>query len=899
MHTAEPPSLTRAHHDRASVTALRPLAREDCPGALRPLWDLSWNFWWTWDQPTRELFASIDPAIWETTRHNPVRTLALVTPERLHELAGDDSFLERVADASERFKAHLDAPPSSEWTAATGMKVAYFCAEYGLAECLPIYSGGLGLLAGDHLKSASCLKGGGLPLVAVGLLYRCGYFHQALDDDGLQHELYPDIGRETQPVRRVIDAQQGGQQRVQVELPGRTVHAALWRAGVGRIALYLLDTDLPENDPADRDITRNLYLGDHDMRIRQEMVLGIGGVRALEAVGEHATVFHMNEGHAAFLALERTRLARLRAAEAGGAALSFDQTREATAAAHIFTTHTPVPAGIDRFDPRLVAHYFAGYHDSLGLDLEGFLALGRENVADRSEAFSMAVLALRMSRFANGVSRLHGRVSRGMWRNIWPDTPEDDVPIGHVTNGVFALGWVAPRMAALYDQTLGPAWRQAPGEPASWARIAEGELGGLPDGALWEARQACRRELVQWCRQGIASGRAGGSGGGSGKVLDPGVLTIGFARRFAAYKRGTLLFRDPERLLALLRSPTPVQLVFAGKAHPGDSGGKRLIREIIHFARTHGVQDRLVFLEDYDIEIARRLVQGCDVWLNTPIRGLEASGTSGMKAAANGVIHVSTLDGWWDEGYAPDPPHLGFHIESIGTFDHDLPNDQREQFEAAALYRLLEHEIVPEFYDRGADGLPVRWLARVRRCIAELAPRFSADSMLLNYARQFYLPAHHAGTRMRARDLADAREVAGAIDRYRRNWRTGRVRVIDVQCEPVGGACNRVAAVVGLADLAPEDVLVQLRYGQLDAHGELTQAQILAMAHDKDLSGGVHRYAATFAPGASPRTAWVVRILPGDRRLVTPFIPALIANGPLARAAGHPSGQGGGQASNG
>ncbi len=869
-------------------------------GALAPLAELAYNLWWTWNRRARALFEGIDPALWAGSGHNPVKMLLGLGSQRTARLAGDREFMARLREVHAEMQADLRAPAWYSRSAGEpgetrpdesrrAFKAAYFCAEFGLAECMQSYSGGLGLLAGDHLKSASCL---GLPLVAVGLLYKHGYFHQALDDEGRQEELYPPLKAAQQPIRRVIDPATRTQRRVSVDLPGRRVHIAIWRIDVGRVPLYLLDTDVTDNDPRDRDITRNLYLGDHDTRIRQEIILGIGGVRALAAMGEDPTVCHMNEGHSAFLALERTRRVR----EALG--VSFDQAREATAAGHIFTTHTPVPAGIDRFAPSLVSHYFSGYHASLGLDLEGFLALGRENVADPSESFSMAVLAIRTSRWCNGVSRLHGKVSRGMWRNIWPGTPQEDVPIGHVTNGVLTPGWVGPRIAELLTGAMGDAWRSWPQDAAAWDRI-----GSIPDGALWEARRAARLDLIEWCR-GPARDRlspgpdepgaalAPGAGVAVTDVLDPSVLTIGFARRFAAYKRGTLLLRNPERLLALLRSPTPVQVIMSGKAHPGDSGGKLLIKDIVQFARTHRVQDRLVFIEDYDIEVARRMVQGCDIWLNTPIRGLEASGTSGMKAAANGVINVSTLDGWWDEAFAPD---VGYHIESIGTFDHDLPNEQREHFESDALYRLLEHQLVPEFYERdggegtgeaGGGGVPRKWVARMKRCIRELAPRFSTHRMVAEYAQKFYFPAHDAHVRLAADGLAGARALSDHLDRYRANW--SRVRVIGVQSEPSHGrTVYDVSAVVELEGMEHGEVAVQLRHGQLDAQGELVQSQTIAMAHEKDLHNGAHRFVVRFAPSRSPRAAWVVRVLPGDPALIGPFIPGLIVSSTIQRAEAH------------
>ncbi|MGE3107539.1 MAG: alpha-glucan family phosphorylase [Phycisphaerales bacterium] len=873
------------------------------PAPLKPLLDLAYNFWWTWAAPpdgtsvasvssAADIFAWVSPRLWERTNHNPIRVLLEAGDVRLQELAADPAFVGAAAAAWRQLETHVTSSrwwheqpgiPRGEGAAGGGKPflAAYFCAEYGLAECFQIYSGGLGLLAGDHLKSASGL---GIPLVGVGLLYRCGFFHQSLDGDGMQVERSPEMPFERHPVRRVMGPG-GGEVIVHVRLPGREVAIGVWRSDVGRVPLYLLDTDLPQNTEQDREITRSLYLGDHDMRIRQEIVLGIGGVRALAALGLEPTVCHMNEGHAGFMSLERTRMARERS---GG---TFDQVREATAAGHVFTTHTPVPAGIDRFSPSLVSHYFGSYHDSLGLDMEGLLALGRENVADQSESFSMAVLAIRMSRFANGVSRLHGRVSRGMWRNIWPGTPRDDIPIGHVTNGVHASGWVGPRVAEMLDRHVGRGWRETPQDSRSWERLS-----GVEDSELWRVRSASRMDLVSFCRQRVRSQlQSRGAGelelGVAARVLSPELLTIGFARRFAAYKRGTLLLRDPERLLRLLRAERGVQVVISGKAHPGDTGGKRLIQDIIRFARASKVEDRVVFIEDYDIEVARQLVRGCDAWLNTPIRGLEASGTSGMKAAMNGVINVSTLDGWWDEGFASD---LGFHVESVGTFDDDTPNAQREQFESDALYRLLEHQLIPEFYERDSAGVPRGWTGRMRRCMQQLAPRFNTHRMVMEYAERYYVPAHQASMRLEAGNLQPARSLSDHIDRLRSHWR--RVHVNDVQSEPGRGRpIMDVSAVVELDGLGPEDVLVQLSHGQLDSHGELQHVRSLEMQHDRDMRDGSHRFVIRFEPTRSPREAWVVRVLPRHKFQIHPFVPGLIASSTLQRLESHAGAPGGGE----
>lgn len=859
------------------------------PEPISRLADLATNLAWSWRPAARAVFSRIDPERWERVDHNPVRLLLETPSQRLSALAADRNFVAAVSTAAADLHAQLTGPTWFDAQAASLPRTpspflaAYFCAEFGMTECFQIYSGGLGILAGDHLKSASQL---GLPLIAVGLLYRNGYFHQQLDSAGLQQELFPPLDAPNQPVRRVIDAATGRQVTVGVHLPGREVHCAVWRCEVGRVRLYLLDTNIDGNSDEDREITANLYLGDQTRRIQQEIVLGIGGIRALAACHEHPTVFHMNEGHAAFLALERIRAIRQHHAHLG---ITFDQAREAAAAAHVFTTHTPVPAGIDRFPSGLVSHHFGHYCESLGLDLEGFLALGREDVANRGEAFSMAVLAIRCSRWANGVSRLHGEVSRKMWRSIWPETPELDVPIGHVTNGIHTDSWVSPHNAPLYDKHLGAAWRSTPQDPAAWANAA-----GIPDSELWAARNSGRRQLLEFVAARARAGRSGGITPG----LDPSALTIGFARRFAGYKRATLLFRDEARLKKLLTGANgrPVQFVFAGKSHPGDTWGKHLIRDIVQFARSLDgpAKGRIVFLDDYAIDVARELVLGCDVWLNNPIRGLEASGTSGMKAALNGVLNCSILDGWWDEGF---DAALGFRIPERGTYPSDAPDEDREQFEAESLYRTLESQVVPAFYERDAAGLPRKWLAMMKSCIARLAPEFSTHRMVAEYARKYYFPAHRAAARLAGdeptSDLRPARDLADHIDRYRKLWPGIRVRTIDCAPTPAGDALE-VGATVRLGLMRPDEALVQVYHGEVSREtGRIEHGHAIGMVCRQPLTDGTYQYTARVpAPegAAAGSHGLLVRVLPGDALLVSPFVPGLICNSPVVSAEPGPGG---------
>ncbi|MDP9374429.1 MAG: alpha-glucan family phosphorylase [Chloroflexota bacterium] len=681
------------------------------PARLARLKDVALNLRWSWHAETAALFRRLDERVWEESYHNPVLTLQWIGRDRLEAAATDPDFLAHL----DRVTADLDAylAGGGTWFDAVhggeglGL-VAYFSMEFGLTECLPIYSGGLGVLAGDHLKSASDL---GVPLVGVGLFYRRGYFRQLLDDAGWQRDADEDNDPERlpmEPARRP----DGTPLTVELAFPGRPVAARVWRLRVGRVDLYLLDTDVDGNAPEDRAITARLYGGDVETRIRQEIVLGIGGHRALEALGLAPAVCHMNEGHAAFLSLERAR----RLMERTG--LPFAEARAAAAPGLVFTTHTPVAAGHDYFPPDLMERYLGDYAGTLGLSPRDLLALGRRNPDDAGEWFCQTILALRMAGRSNGVSRLHGAVSRRMWRDLWPGLPEDEVPIGYVTNGVHLPTWRAAGLA-------GPA---------------------APDGELWAARERGRAALIRFTRdrlraQGLRHGLSERAAAEVGGRLDPAALTIGFARRFATYKRATLLLRDPARLARLLNDPArPVQVIFAGKAHPRDEGGKALIRQIVELSRQEAFGGRLVFLEGYDMAVARALVQGADVWLNNPQRPYEASGTSGMKAAANGALNVSTLDGWWVEAWEEDADDDAGAIGwAIGRGEQFEDPEQGARVEAEALYELLEREVAPAFYERGAGGVPPRWIARMRASIERIPPVFNTDRMVREYTERFYL----------------------------------------------------------------------------------------------------------------------------------------------------------------
>ena len=840
----------------------------DVPEPLKPLLEMAHNLWWVWHPDAVEMFRRLDRRLWEDVYHNPVKLLGQIPQDKLRAAAEDDSYLAHVGRVYDAFRLHLQ---EHGWFADThidkrNLLVAYFSAEFGIHESLPIYSGGLGVLAGDHLKSSSEIA---LPLVGVGLLYRNGYFQQYLSADGWQQEAYPELDFYNLPLEPMLYTD-GSPVHVRVDLPDNAVFAKVWRANVGRIPLYLLDTNLQENAPADREITARLYGGGTEMRIRQEIVLGIGGVRALDALNIRPTVFHMNEGHSAFLALERIRVLL------DNSPLTFDEARQAVMATNVFTTHTPVPAGIDMFPPDMMLKYFRHYYPSLKLDEEGFLALGREDVTNKKQGFSMAVLAIRLADGINGVSGLHGEVSRKMWHNLWPQVPPNEVPIRHVTNGIHTRSWLAPDIAFVLDRYLDPAWQSDPTDQSVWEGVMQ-----IPDEELWRAHERSREKLVSWTRQTLKE-QLSKRGAGyeelttAEEVLDPEALTIGFARRFATYKRGALLLRDMDRLRRLLEdTKRPIQFLFAGKAHPADHEGKELIKAIVNFARNPQYRRRVVFLENYDINIARNLVQGVDVWLNTPRRGMEASGTSGMKAAANGVPNCSILDGWWVEAYQLDP-NVGW---AIGRGESYTDSNLQDQLESQALYDILEKQIVPLFYKRGVDNIPREWIARMKTCMRRLAPVFNTNRMVRDYAERLYVPALVRGQQLLADGMVKGIELAHAKDNLRHRW--GGIKVVGVHTSGNGhykvGDRMQVEALVDLPqDVRPNDLSVQLYAGPISAAGEIENPAALTMQHARELAPNRHLFTGTLDCTRSGRQGFAIRIVPGHPDMATPFEPGLI-----------------------
>ena len=843
------------------------------PERLERLREIAYNLRWAWDHDAIALFLRLDQELWDATGHNPVAMLGMLDQRRVDELQDDEGFLAHLDRVGDSLDLYVRAP-QTWFDRHDGVVdrpfVAYFSAEFGVTECLSIFAGGMGVLAGDHLKSASDL---GVPLVGVGLLYQRGYVRQTLDTAGSQQEVLALNDFYTLPIA-LERASDGTPITVDVGLPGRNVRAQIWRADVGRVSLYLLDTNIEPNLPEDRDITGQLYDGGSEMRIKQEILLGIGGYRAVSALGLRPTVYHMNEGHAAFLALERIR--DLMAARQ----LSFNEARELTVAGMVFTTHTPVAAGHDRFGPDLMETYFAEFRLMLGMSRNEFLALGRERADDDGEPFTMTVLAMRMAARTNGVSELHGDVTRRMWQSVWPKLPVNELPIEHITNGIHLPSWISADMAGLYDRYLGPRWRQEPTDGALWRQVQH-----VPDAALWNTHERRRERLVEYVRHRLRSSlRAHGARPSAieavDEVLDSNILTIGFARRFATYKRVTLLLRDPERLDALLNNPErPMQVIFAGKAHPRDEEGKELIRQTVELARDPRFRSRLVFVEDYDMSLARALVQGSDVWLNNPRRPLEASGTSGMKGAANGVLNLSTLDGWWDEAWRMadvDRAPIGWAIGS-GTSYQDP--SYADRVESEALYQLLEHDVVPTFYERGTAQIPHRWVARMKSSIAQLCNEFNTHRMVWDYTERFYLPGNRQFSELAVDDARAARRLAAWRSKVEQRW--AQVAIEDVEADGVhvlsSGDSIPAHAQVRLGELTPDDVVVQLYFGRVSPSGTLIDPTATPMTPERPNGQGAWLYRANGAvPEGSGKWGYTVRVLPFDKDLVPPFVPGLV-----------------------
>lgn len=820
------------------------------PEPLAFLETLARNLWWCWKPDAIELFRRIDPRLWEDAGQNPIVLLSNVPQNRLEELSKDDSFLDHQQQVRERFQKrvaytlHWSKTPYGSREA-----IAYFSMEFGLHESLRLFAGGLGVLAGDHLKAASNMA---LPLVGVGLMYRHGYFRQFLDADGWQQEKYPETELYNLPVERARD-QQGKEINVSIMGPEGLIHAVVWRITVGRIPLFLLDTNLPENPAKAREITSRLYTAEPGIRLAQEMLLGIGGMRALDAMGIFPAVCHMNEGHSAFLTIERLSLIMSKYG------LDLKSALELIPRITVFTTHTPVAAGHDVFPVDLVRPILKPFEPALGIPVDDILSWGITGNGISENMFSMFILGLRMAQFINGVSALHGKVARKMWSHLWPELPEDDVPISHVTNGIHVSTWISPEISKLFERHLGPEWYMSSRKPENISRID-----GIYDEELWRAHEMSRTQLIRYCRkrmirQYIQRNAPSSAVKDVESVLDQDVLTIAFARRFAAYKRASLLIRDPGRLAAMINSEArPVQFIFAGKAHPKDQLGKELIKQIIQFVRDPRFRNRFIFIEDYDFTLARYLVQGADVWLNTPRRPNEACGTSGMKAAANGVLNVSILDGWWCEGYDES---RGWKIGDGEEFD-DM--DYQDTVESQALYNVLENQVIPCFYEQKTGEMPARWVKMMKASMKMAMQDYCSLRMVGEYEERFYRPIAERLNHLVKNDARELKDLTSQHERLRKFWKD--IRISPPVQEHRGpfrvGESFPVNVEIHLGGLSPDELDVELYSGVMRSVDSLNDIRITPMAVSEIRGNGDYQYRCTVPCRRSGRYGYTIRITP-------------------------------------
>ena len=836
------------------------------PKELEPLLDIASNLWFAWNWDARRLFANIDRDLWEKCSKNPMRVLCSVSNKRLEELAQDKDYVADVQAVHSSYKNYLESKTWFEEKHGAKQKntIAYFSSEFGIHESLPIYSGGLGVLAGDHLKSASDL---GVPLCAVGFLYKEGYFRQGLNSDGMQQEFYPENDKFSMPI--ILEKDKSGNPIVlSMDIDGDEVFYQIWSVKVGRINLYLLDTNLSKNIPKHRDITKRLYDAGRDIRIRQEIVLGIGGVRALKALGIEPKVYHINEGHSAFLILERMRDLM------ESKMLSFSEAKEVLWATNVFTTHTPVPAGNERFDINLVKKYLGSFvQRRLGLEWLDFLSYGRENPKDQDEDFCMTVLALKFSAHCNGVAKLHGKVSRGMWKEIYTGIPIEEVPIKHVTNGVHTKSWICKEYEQLFARYHKTAYVREISDFTMWKMIDD-----VPDREIWNIHLERKEMLVEYARRRLKFQleRRGASAAEINRVkeiLDPKILTIGFARRFAPYKRGALLFHDAERVAKIVNhADRPVQFIFAGKAHPADTKGKDIIKDIADKIKDSRFNMRVIFLEDYDMDIARFLVQGVDVWLNNPRRPLEASGTSGMKSAMNGGLNLSILDGWWDEAFNGKN---GWAIGHGEIYD-DL--DTQDEIEANLLYRAIEDEVAPIYYDRNDKDIPVQWVGMMKNALQTCGQEFNTHRMVIDYIDNFYLKAEKFGDILLKNDCKEAKELAAWHKKIEGAWNNIEIVEVHAPSEDVifSGTEVSIVAKIKLGDISPENINVEVYHGVMTLTDEKIMEPHRTSMENVRMDGDVAIFEASIPCDSGGRYGYTVRVLPGHKNLAEEFTPGLI-----------------------
>ena len=825
------------------------------PPKLEKLKDLAYNYYWCWNSDARELFVRMDRKLWEEVHHNPVKLINKLTYEQLLNLSDDHDFVFYLDYIHEKYKKYMDAETwfAKNFPSERGV-IAYFSPEYGINESFPNYSGGLGVLSGDHMKSASDL---GLPLVGVGLLYQQGYFRQQLSNSGWQNEIYTYNDFFTMPLVLVRD-DKGEPLKIYINMPIGNVCCYLWKLAVGRINMIFLDTNVKENrDPKIKSITNSLYGGDRETRIQQEIVLGIGGMRALELLDWYPQVLHINEGHAAFALLERTKMLMKKYN------LDFDAAKNINNASAVFTTHTPVPAGNEEFEVGKIDAYLRGYYNDFHLSKEAFVELGQFGQYNPNAPFSMTILGLKMTAYRNGVSKLHGLVARKMWAPLWKEFPIDEVPISSITNGIHTTTWVAREFAELFDRYLSPSWRHL-SDDVDWSKIQS-----IPSEEVWREKQRRRVRLVLFAREylKVRSKRAYPTDTNSAvtatEILNPDALTIGFARRFATYKRANLIFKNIERLKQIITDPEkPIQIIIAGKAHPHDIQGKEVIQSIIHLVRQYHLEKHVIFLEDYDMVIARMMLKGCDVWLNNPIRPLEASGTSGMKAALNGTLNLSILDGWWDEGYN------GKNGFAIGVGEEHENSEEIETIESDMIYDLLESVIAPTFYDRSNTRVPERWVQLMKNCIETNAPTFSTSRMVKEYTVRFYMSALQSYKEFTENSGSKAKLLQTWKNKVRAEW--NKIHVVNVEhgsetTKDIKEAAS-IKATVCLGNLTPDDVEVQVYYGSVDHTNEIVLAGTKSLKPVKN-ENDIYYYEGRFMFYESGVQGFTIRILPSHKLL--------------------------------
>jgi len=832
-------------------------ATTELPKEISKLKDLAYNLWWSWNHEAIDLFSEIDPELWKQTNKNPVHFLQVISLNRLKDKISDISFMERYNDVINKFESYMsqkDTWFSMNHPDKTSENIIYFSAEYGLAEILPIYSGGLGILSGDHCKTASDL---GLPFTAVGLLYKQGYFNQRINREGWQETSFTNLDISRLPIQPVL-AQDGRPLLIQIELPDRIVYAKVWKIAIGRVSLYLMDTDVPENSQYDRTITFKLYGGDKETRIQQEILLGIGGIRMLDALNIRGTIYHMNEGHSAFIGLELCRKLITRFG------LSFDEAREVVSSSTVFTTHTPVPAGNDVFPLDMMDRYFVNYYSQLHLSRDQFMSLGLKPGDPYN--FNMTVLALNMSGKRNGVSELHGAVSRNIYSSLWPNIPEDEIPIYHVTNGIHTMTWLSPEFKRLYNKYLPENWQDRIYDPATWEAVDR-----IPDREIWDTHCHLKNRMFAYLKRQLTdqlklNGMPAFEAEEYASRMDANAFTIGFARRFATYKRAALIFRDMARIEKILNnSQMPVQIIFAGKAHPADRPAHEVIKHIHDIARREGFRGKVFLIENYNMALARHLVQGVDLWLNNPRRPLEASGTSGQKVCINGIPNCSILDGWWCEGYNG---RNGWVIGDGTPYENE---DRQDDADSRSLYCLLEKQIIPLYFKRDADGVPTEWVKVMKESIKSVTPLFSTHRMLLDYTREYYIPCINRVKMIQQSDYELAKILSAFKHKIRRTWQdikitadTGVNSVIEHNLN--SGDSITLNVTVDLGNLSPDDVAVELYYGRV-TNDQVRHGRAIEMNFVKQTGSSTCRYSVDLNITEGGEYGYTFRVIPKHKEL--------------------------------